>query len=177
MTFSTISGVFVPLFIGIVLVYGLFKRVDVYQSFVEGAKKGLKTTFSIAPSLVTMLCAIAVFRESGALDALVKILSPFFSPLGLPAEIMPLVLLRPFSGSASLSMLSQILSEYGPDSQIGLLASTVMGSSETIFYTVAVYFGAVGVTKARYSVTVSLLSMIFGLLAASLICRLVFPSA
>ncbi len=174
MTFSSISNLIVPAFVMAVIGYALFKRVDLYAAFVAGAKKGLISAFNIAPYLVAMLTAIAVFRTSGALGLVVRVASPLFSLLGIPPEIAPLVLLRPFSGSASLAMLDEILRTYGADTAIGLLASTVMGSSETLFYTVAVYFGAVGVTKTRYTIGVGLLAMLAGLLAASIICSIVF---
>lgn len=128
-----------PLLLLLTLVTGLWKRLPVYDLFVEGAKEGLKTAVQVLPNLAAMLCAISLMKASGLMDALCALCAPVFALLGLPAEVAPLALLRPLSGSGALAMLENLLQQYGPDSRTGLIACTLMGSSETIFYVMCVY--------------------------------------
>ena len=169
-----ISAMFVPLFIAGIVIFGIVKKVAVYESFTEGAKQGLKTVIRILPYVVGFVFAIRIFSASGCLDLLTALLSPVLKPVGIPPEILPLALMRPFSGSASIGILTGILSKYGPDSFIGRTASTLMGSSETLFYTTALYFGSVGIKKTRYTIPASLIAEVFGLVSSVLLCRLVF---
>jgi spore maturation protein B len=118
--------------------------------------------------------AVNIFSASGCFDYIGKALSPALSPIGIPPEILPLALMRPFSGSASIAILNAILTRYGPDSFVGRAASTLMGSSETLFYTTALYFGSVGIKKTRYTVPAGLISEAAGLIASVLFCRLIF---
>lgn len=169
-----ISALFVPLFIAGVVIYGLIKKVAVYESFIEGAKQGLDTVVRILPYVIGFIFAIRIFSASGSFDYIAAALSPVLKPIGIPPEILPLALMRPFSGSASIGILTEILRRYGPDSFIGRTASTLMGSSETLFYTTALYFGSVGIKKTRYTIPAALISEVFGLVSSVLICRLVF---
>lgn len=148
----------VPVGIFVLLAYALVKKVNIYKAFVEGAAAALPQLVSILPSLAAMLSAIEMLRSSGALTLAVRLLSPVSEKLGVPAELVPLILLRPFSGSASLAMLKDTLLSCGADGFTGRAASVVVGSTETIFYTTAVYFGAVGVTKTRQSIPAALIS-------------------
>jgi len=124
--------------------------------------------------MMAMFVAIGVFRSSGAMDILIRILSPVTSLLGIPAEVLPLALMRPVSGMASTGILGDILKTYGPDSFVGRVASTLMGSTETIFYTLSIYFGAIGIKKIRYTLWASLLTDLAGLFASIIICSIVF---
>lgn len=160
------SAAFIPACILFVLGYALYKRTDVYGAFVEGAADALRVIVRILPYMAAMLIALNAFRSSGAMAALIRLLSPILEAVQMPAELVPLAVLRPFSGSASLAILSDLYAQYGPDSFIGLAASVMMGSSETIFYTVALYFGAVSVTKTRHAVPAALLSGIIGTVAS-----------
>lgn len=171
---TLISSLFVPLFIAGIVVFGLAKKVAVYEVFVKGAKQGLTTVIKILPYVIGFIFAIRIFTASGCFDFLASLLWPFLKPVGIPPEILPLALLRPFSGSASIGALTTILNRYGPDSFIGRCASTLMGSSETLFYTTALYFGSVGIKKTRYTIPAALISEISGLLASVFICRLIF---
>lgn len=171
---SYISAIVVPIFIAGIVIYGLIKKVAVYESFIEGAKQGLETVIRILPYVVGFVFAIRIFSASGCFDFIAVVLSPVLKPIGIPAEILPLALMRPFSGSASIGILTGILNRYGPDSFVGRTASTLMGSSETLFYTTALYFGSVGIKKTRYTITASLIAEAFGLVASVLLCRLVF---
>ena len=173
-TVTLISSLFVPLFIAGIVVLGLAKKVPVYEVFVKGAKQGIFIVIRILPFVVGFVFAIRIFTASGCLDFLVSALSPVLSPMGIPPEILPLALLRPFSGSASISALTTILNRYGPDSFIGRSASTLMGSSETLFYTTALYFGSVGIKKTRHTIPAALIAEVSGLLASVLLCKLIF---
>lgn len=169
-----IANSIIPLFIVFVVMYGSYRRVNVYDSFIVGAEDGFKTVYRILPYIIGMLFAINIFRASGALDILNDLLYPVFRFIGLPKELTPLALLRPFSGSASLSLLADIYKQYGADSMISRIASTMMGSTETIFYTVALYFGSVKIKKTRYTVPAALLSSLAGIIAAIFICNITF---
>ena len=140
-----ISTFAMPVFIATFIVFGLAKRVGVYDCFTEGAKEGVQSMFGIVAPLVGLMVAINMFRASGALDIIARVLSTPLGFLGLPAEVLPLALLRPISGSASLAIVTDIFSMLGPDSEAGKIASVMMGSTETTFYTIAVYFGAIGI--------------------------------
>ncbi len=170
------SGAIVPLLAAAVLLYALYKRVDVYDAFVEGAKEALPVLYRIVPYMAAMLIAIQLFRDSGVLDRFTAIISPALAKIGMPAELLPLAILRPFSGSAAMALVSDIFQHYGVDSFLGLAASTMMGSSETIFYTLALYFGAVGVRKTRYTLPVALLASLVSVIASLVVCHLFFPT-
>lgn len=160
------------IFLGI-LVFGLFKKVDCFGSFREGAKNGIETAFQIIPAMVGLMVAIAVFRASGVMDILVGWLTPVANVLHIPSEVIPMAFLRPVSGSASLAMLNDIFQTTGPDSLAGRIASVMMGSTETIFYTVAIYLSAVGIKKTGYIVPVALFCSLFGFALACVVCRVV----
>lgn len=169
-----ISAAFVPVFIAGIVIYGIIKKVAVYEKFVEGAKQGLETVIRILPYVVGFIFAINIFSASGCLDYMTAALRPVLLPIGIPPEILPLALMRPFSGSAGIGLLTNILNRYGPDSFIGRMASTHMGSSETLFYTVALYFGSVGIKKTRYTIPASLIAEASGLISSAIVCRLLF---
>ena len=160
----------VPLLAAVVVLLGVWRRVPVYDVFVRGAKEGLKTAASIAPFLIAILPAAAMLQSSGAMDALSRLLTPALSRLRLPAEVAPLMLLRPFSGSGSLGMLEGVLSACGPDSRAGRVASVVVGANDTIFYILALYMGAAGAKRSRYAVPAALLAWAAGCLAAGFVC-------
>jgi len=164
----------VPLLFIFILSVGLFKKVKVYDCFLEGAAEGLTVTVKLLPTLVGVMTAVGVFRASGALDYIIMLLKPFAELVGIPPETMPLALLRPFSGSASLALVADIFKTYGPDSYIGRVAATMMGSTETTFYTLAVYFGSVGVKNIRYSLAAALIADAVGIVASAVICTLIF---
>lgn len=171
---NIISVIAIPFVIFSFLIYGFAKKVKVYESFVEGAKEGFNVAVRIIPYLVAMLVAIGIFRASGAMDILVAILSPLTNLIGFPAEALPMALMRPLSGSGSLGIMTEIMKTYGPDSFLGLLVSTMYGSTETTFYVLAVYFGSVNIRKMRHAVISGIISDIAGLLTAFFICKLVF---
>jgi len=169
-----ISTYAIPVFIFVVLVYGYIKGVNVYDSFIEGAKEGLTTAFRVLPYMVAIFVAIGIFRSSGAMDVLITVIAPVTNLLGIPPSILPLAIIRPMSGIASTSMLAEMFRLYGPDSYIGRVASTMMGSTETVFYTISVYYGYIGVKKTRHTVWAALLADLAGLIASIVVCNMVF---
>ena len=164
----------VPLIIAGVALYGVVRGVDVYDGLVCGAASGIETLVRIAPALVGLLTAVYMLRASGALELAAQALSPLLKGLGLPAELLPLMLVRPISGSAALGVGAELIQTYGPDSALGRTAAVMLGSTETTFYTIAVYFGAVGISRTRYAVPAALCADLTGFLAAAWAVRLLF---
>jgi len=173
-SFNYIIKSIIALLILAVVVYGMVKKVKVYECFVEGAKEGLSICLRIFPYLLAMLVAIAVFRESKALDYFIILVKPVVKLIGLPPEIVPLVLVKPLSGSGALGVLSDILIKYGPDSFIGRLSSIIMGTTETIFYTLTVYFGAVGIKKIRHTLWAAVMADFVAIIMALTLARIMF---
>jgi spore maturation protein B len=171
---GALSVAAIPLMFVVFLAWGLAKRVRVYEVMIEGAKEGFQTSVRIIPYLVAMLVAIAMFRASGAMDLLTTLLAPVTSLVGMPAEVLPMVIMRPLSGSGSMGIMAELMKVHGPDSLIGVMASTMYGSSETTFYILAVYFGSVGITKTRHAVPVGLIADGVGMLAAVTVVNLLF---
>ena len=163
----------IPVILIILLVYASAKKVKVYDSFAVGAGKGLSTVFSVFPYLVTIFIMTELFRESGLSDKLTGLLSPLFKALGIPAEIAPLVILKPFSGGGSLALLSEIYQVYGVDSYVSLCASAVYGSSETTFYISAVYYSKSKEKRLIKPILISLISTFISIIFACFICRFV----
>lgn len=171
--FELASGyILLLLLVGIPL-YGFAKGVKVYEAFVEGAKEGFAVAVRIIPFLVAILAAVGAFRGAGAMDALARVLAPVTGPLGLPAEVLPMALVRPLSGSGSLGLLGNIFATpgLGPDSYAGRLGSILQGSTETTFYVLSVYCGSVGVVKYRHALAAGLLADATGLVASICIAR------
>lgn len=147
-----LSNYILPTIVVLIVLYGGFKGVDVFNVFIDGAKSGFKTVFNIIPSLIALLLSINMLKASGGLDVLLSLLSPIGDFLGIPRDIIPLTILSPISGSGSLGVYEGILKNFGPDSFIGRCASVMMGSTETTFYTLALYYGSIGVKKTRHTV-------------------------
>jgi spore maturation protein SpmA len=164
----------IPVLLAFIPLLAVIKRVKVYEVLVEGAKEGFQVAVRIIPFLVAILVAMSMFRASGAMAYLVKALSPLTNLIGMPAEVLPAALLRPLSGSGSLAVITELMETHGPDSFIGRLASTIYGCTETTFYVIAVYFGAVQIKNTRYAVAAGLLADCAGILAAVFICRILF---
>lgn len=154
--------------------YGLLKKVPVYEEFVVGAKEGFAVAVNIIPYLVAILFAVGMFRASGAMDFFVEALRPVLTPLGVPPELLPMAITRPLTGSGSAGIMLDLMSRYGPDSLIVKMAGTMFGSSETTFYVIAVYFGAVNVRKTRHAVPVGLIADMAGVFLAVYVVRWLF---
>jgi spore maturation protein B len=171
---SAISAWTLPSLIAIILVNGYVRKVPVYNTFVDGAKNGFGTAVRLMPHLIAMMIAVSVFRASGAMDALIHVLSPVFTWLGIPPEVAPIGLLRPISSSASLALMTDIFNHHGPDSWLGQLASTMQASSDTTLYIVTVYFGSIGIRNYRYALKVGLLADLVSVLASVFAVTLLF---
>ena len=154
--------------------YGLFKRVPVYESFVEGAKEGFEVAVRIIPYLVAILFAIGMFRASGAMDFLVDALNPVLALIGFPGEVLPMAIVRPLTGSGSAGLVVDMINQYGEDSIFVKMAATMFGSTETTFYVIAVYFGAVNIKKTRHAVPAGLTADIAAMIIAVWTVRLLF---
>ncbi len=161
----------IPITILTILIIGFYHDIKVYDLFIEGVKEGIDIIISIFPPIIGLLVAIGVFRVSGALDFILLILKPITSLLHVPKEVVPLMLLRPLSGSASLAVVADMFKVYGPDSYIGKVISTMMGSTETIIYTLTVYLGSVGIKKIRYTLLVALIAELVSVLVSVCICK------
>ncbi len=171
---TAISTLAIPLIIFTFMLYGFAKKVKVYEVFVEGAKEGFNIAIKIIPYLVGMLVAIAVFRAGGVMQVLENVLAGPASWIGMPPEVIPMALIRPLSGSGSTGVMTEIMAIHGPDSFIGILASTFFGSTETTFYVLAVYFGSVNIRRTRHALAAGLLADLAGILGAVFIVRLLF---
>ena len=171
---SLISAWAIPAIIVFIPLYAYFKRIPVYESFVEGAKDGFQTSLNIIPTLVGMMVAISVFRASGAMEWIVGWFAPLLSWFGVPSEVLPLAFLRPITGAGSLAFTTDLIKTYGADSMIGRMASTIQGSTDTTLYVLMVYFGAIGIRNGRYALKVGLFSDLVGFVAAIIVCLLVF---
>ncbi len=171
---GVVSVVAIPGLVLFVVVYGIVKGVKIYEVFVEGAKEGFNIGVRIIPYLVAMLVAIGIFRAGGAMDMLTVIIGPVTSLIGMPAEALPMALMRPLSGSGALGVMSEIIKTYGADSLIGRMVSVMMGSGETTFYVLAVYFGSVAVSKTRHAVPAGIVADLVSILATVWIVNAMF---
>ena len=149
-------------------------RHDVYSLMVSGAEEGLQTVLHILPALVVLLSSVSMLRASGAMEWLTGLFSPVCSRIGIPPETVPLVLIRPISGSAALAVGSELMASYGPDSEIGRTAAIMLGSTETTFYTISVYFGAAGIKRTRYAIPAALIADLTGFVMAAWVTRWMF---
>lgn len=170
----TLDNMIVPAVMCGILLYGLWKRVDLFGVFLEGAKEGFGTAIDILPALVALMTCVGMFKASGALDILTHALAPVSDLLRLPGEAIPLAILRPISGSGALAIFDDLLHSFGPDSYVGRVASVMMGSSETTFYTIAVYFGALGIDRVRHTLPASLTADLVSFLMSAWMVRLLF---
>ena len=171
---DAVSRWFLPLLLMVILVWGLCRRVEIYRVFIEGARDGLMIGLRITPYLLAMLVAIGVFRASGGLDLCTRALAPCLSLFGVPSAVAPLGLMRPLSGSGGLGLLANLLRAFGPDSRIGLIGSVVQGSTETTFYILTVYLGAVGITRLRHTWIAGLAADLASFLVAMMAVRVLF---
>lgn len=167
-------GFIIPIIILLILTYGYVKGVKVYEVFIEGAKEGLTITYRIFPYIAAMLLAVGMLRVSGGLDFILSILSPITKLVGIPEEVMPLVIMKPLSGSGALGVLADIMKRVGPDSFSGIVACTIMSSTETIFYTITVYFGSIGIKSIRHTLAAALIAEMAGVIGAVAICKMLF---
>ena len=161
-----ITNSLIPIILVIIVFYGMIKGKKVYEWFLEGAKEGLSVCMRIFPSLLAMLVAVRILRDSNVLGYINNFLEPIVGLIGLPAQLVPLVLIKPLSGSGALGIFTDILNTVGPDTRTGLIASVFMGTTETIFYTITIYFGAVGIKKIRPTLWSAIMADLIALIMA-----------
>lgn len=167
-----LSSIAMPLIILLIILYGVSEKNKVFDTFLKGAKEGLEIVIGLFPTLLGIFLAVGALRSSGIIELIVKVIEPVLNILNIPAQIMPLALLRPISGSASMAVATDIMTQYGVDSKIGLIASVIMGSTETTFYTIAIYTSSVGIKKTRCVLVAALIADIVGMIASVVICRI-----
>ena len=167
-----ISSAAIPVIILLIIVYGVFEKNKVYDSFLEGAKEGIEIVFKMFPTLIAIFIAVGALRTSGIIDLIVNTIQPVIQAIKVPCEVMPLAILRPISGSASMAVAVDIMKNFGTDTPIGLITSTIMGSTETTFYTIAIYTSCVGIKNTRYILIPALLADVSGMIASVLVCRI-----
>lgn len=168
------SNIAMPLMIIIIVLYGVIERKKVFDIFLDGAKEGIGVVLNIFPTLVGLFVAIGALRSSGIIDLIIKFLTPVLNLFNFPTEILPLALIRPISGSSSIAVATDIMNKFGVDSNIGLIASVIMGSTETTVYTIAVYTSSVGIKKTRFVLWAALIADFVGIVTSVIICRLIF---
>ncbi len=171
---QTLSVIAIPSLILFIVIYGTIKKVKIYEVFVEGAKEGFNVGVRIIPYLVAMLVAIGIFRASGAMDFLALIISPITNLIGMPGEALPMAIMRPLSGSGALGVMSETINTHGADSLIGRMVSVMMGSGETTFYVLAIYFGSVSITKTRHAVPAGIIADVAGIITSVWLVNLIF---
>ena len=169
-----LSSLVIPVLLAAVAVYGMGKRVDIYSALTHGAEEGLTVLLRIIPALVGLLTAVSMFRASGAMEWLSMLCAPLLERLGIPPEATSLMLIRPVSGNGALAVATDLIAANGPDSYIGRVAAVMLGSTETTFYTIAVYFGSAGIHKTRHAVPAALTADLAGFAASALAVRLFF---
>ena len=167
-----VSNLAMPLIILTIVTYGLVEKNKVFDDFLEGAKEGIEIVVSILPTLIGLFVAIGALRNSGILDIIIRFITPLLNVIHFPSEIMPLAMLRPISGSGSIAVATDIMKNYGVDSTIGMMASTIMGSTETTLYTIAIYTSCVKIKKTRFVLLASLVADMVGILVSVGICRI-----
>lgn len=170
------SNAIILLFVVGIPLYAGIKKLNVFDIFVTGAKQGFETILSIMPNLIAMMVAIGMLRASGFFELLQGALGSMMTAIGMPAELLPLALIRPFSGSASTGIMAELIHEHGGNSLIAKTAATMMGSTETTFYVIAIYFGSIGIKRTRYAIPAGLLADLTGVVVSVLICRYFFAS-
>lgn len=166
-----ISNLAMPAIILLIVIYGVKEKNKVFDTFLEGAKEGIETTVSIFPTLVGLFVAIGALRSSGILDMIINIINPILTIINFPSELMPLALLRPISGSSSIAVATDIMKNCGVDSLLGTMASTIMGSTETTLYTIAIYTSCIKVKNTRFVLIAALTADIVGMLTSVVVCR------
>lgn len=171
---DAISLYAIPFILVSIPLYGMAKKVNVYETFTEGAKEGFQTAVNIIPFLIGILVAIGAFRASGGMDLLTNLLSPITEAFGMPGEVVPLALMKPLSGGGASGLMNDLFTTYGPDSLIGRMASIMSGSTETTLYVLAVYFGAIGIKKTRHAVPAGLIADVVGILTAVFVTNIMF---
>lgn len=171
---NTLSKIVIPLFVFFIVFYGFIKKVNLYESFLEGAKEGLHISVNIFPNVLAMVFAINIFLDSNFVYEILRVFEGFLMKVNIPLDILPMAILRPISGTATLAIMNDIFMSYGPDSYAGRLASVLQGCTDTTIYVLALYFGSIGVKKIRYSLVVGLIADLIGITIAFILTAIFF---
>lgn len=171
---SQVSNFIIPLMVLLIVVYGFYKKVNIYDEFLKGASESFSMVFKIFPNLLAMILSINIFLKSGFLDLIYKLLNPLFEIIKIPIDILPMMLMRPISGTSTLAILNNIYESFGPDSFIGRLGSVIQGSTDTTFYVITLYFGSIGIKKIRYAMWAGLFADLVGIISALVITSILF---
>ena len=169
-----LSNIAMPIIIITIILYGVMERRKVFDIFLDGAKEGISVVFNIFPTLVGLFVAVGALRSSGIIDMIINIFTPVLNFVNFPTEILPLALIRPISGSSSIAVATDIMNQFGVDSKIGLIASVIMGSTETTVYTIAVYTSSVGIKKTRFVLWAALIADFVGIITSVIVCKYIF---
>lgn len=169
-----ITDMILPLLISFIILYAYLKKVNVYESFIEGTKESFSFIIKMFPSILSMVFAVNIFIKSNILESLFTLLNPILSKINVPVEILPMAVIRPISGSSSLALLNNIFEKFTPDSYIGKIASVIQGSTDTTFYVLTLYFGTVGIKKIKYSLWAGLIADLFGIIASIIVVNILF---
>ena len=164
----------IPLIVVTIIIYGIYKKVDIFDTFIDGVKEGMKLSINLFPTIFAMIIAITLITDSNIINYICNLLKPLFSKISFPTEVLPLALLRPISGSSSLVILNDILAKYDPDSFIGRLSSVMQGSTDTTIYIISMYFASIGIKKTRYSLTVGLLADLLSVIISFIMVNIFF---
>ena len=164
----------IPLIVVTIIIYGIYKKVNIFDTFIDGVKEGIKLSINLFPTIFAMIIAITLITDSNIINYICNLLKPLFSKISFPTEVLPLALLRPISGSSSLVILNDILAKYGPDSFIGRLSSVMQGSTDTTIYIISMYFASIGIKKTRYSLTVGLLADLLSVIISFIMVNIFF---
>ena len=170
---SYLSSFIVPFIVLLIILYS-FRKIDVYDSFIQGSKDSIGMIKSLFPTMLAMILGVNIFLNSGLLDFLLHIFKPLFNLINIPYEIIPIAIIRPISGSASLAILNNLFNQFGPDSYIGLLSSVMQGSTDTTFYVITLYFGSVGIKKIKYALWAGLFADLVGIISSLIIVKIIF---
>lgn len=171
---TLISNMVIPFMVLGILIYGIYKKVDIYDEFIKGATESFGMILKIFPAVLAMILGINIFLKSDILDLVLFIFKPIFKIINIPTDIIPMMLMRPISGTSTLAILNNLFASYGPDSFIGRLASIIQGSTDTTFYVITLYFGSVGIKKIRYSLWAGLFADLIGIVASVIIVNIFF---
>ena len=164
----------IPLIVVTIIIYGIYKKVDIFDTFIDGVKEGMKLSINLFPTIFAMIIAMTLITDSNIINYICNLLKPLFSKISFPTEVLPLALLRPISGSSSLVILNDILAKYGPDSFIGRLSSVMQGSTDTTIYIISMYFASIGIKKTKYSLTVGLLADLLSVIISFIMVNIFF---
>ena len=169
-----LTNMIIPLMVLFIIIYGIYKKINIYDEFIKGAEESFDMIFKIFPCLLAMIFGINIFLKSGLIDLIYLIIKPIFIFINVPTDVFPMMILRPISGTSTLAILNNIFTSFGPDSYSGRLGSVIQGATDTTFYVVTLYFGSIGIKKIRYSLFAGLFADLIGIISAIIVTKIYF---